>query len=389
MTSTSARVGGEPPGAIPPPRASIWRRHSTALAFLGPGAVLVIVWSAPPTIDTIRRSLISNSGEGFVWFDNYKAIFTDDVLLTAIKNNAIWVAVVPAAVTAIGLVFAVLLEKIRWAVAFKFAVFAPLAISLFAAGVIWRSTMYEKDPAVGSINHVIGVVRDTFSPAGVLSNAEPSTKAFSGSPKGGLVLRNPLKAGDTALLGLTAIPPAEVPNGAKQAAKPQPVSNGISGVVWRDFKPGGGKPGVVESQEQGLPGITVELRDRSGKVVETTKTADNGSFAFRAIGGGTYNAAIGSKTFAKPYGGVNWLGPKLITPAIIIAYIWTAAGFAMVVIGSGLASLPRDVLEAARTDGASELQVFRRVTVPLLAPVLLVVFVTQIIGVLKVFDIVL
>ena len=47
------------------------------------------------------------------------------------------------------------------------------------------------------------------------------------------------------------------------------------------------------------------------------------------------------------------------------------------------------MLEAARTDGAGEWQVFRRVTVPLLAPVLSVVFITMIINVLKVFDIVL
>jgi alpha-glucoside transport system permease protein len=86
---------------------------------------------------------------------------------------------------------------------------------------------------------------------------------------------------------------------------------------------------------------------------------------------------------------VAFLGSKLITPAIIIAYIWTAAGFSMVIIGAGLAAIPRDVLEAARTDGGSEWQVFRRVTVPLLAPVLSVVFITQVIGVLKVFDIVL
>jgi alpha-glucoside transport system permease protein len=59
------------------------------------------------------------------------------------------------------------------------------------------------------------------------------------------------------------------------------------------------------------------------------------------------------------------------------------------VIAAGLASIPRDVLEAARTDGAGEFQVFRRVTVPLLAPVLTVVIVTQLIGVLKIFDIVL
>src|ERR687888_1426574 len=60
----------------------------------------------------------------------------------------------------------------------------------------------------------------------------------------------------------------------------------------------------------------------------------------------------------------------------------------MVVIAAGLAAIPRDVLEAARTDGATEWQVFRRVTVPLLAPVLTVVFVTMLINVLKIFDIV-
>ena len=74
---------------------------------------------------------------------------------------------------------------------------------------------------------------------------------------------------------------------------------------------------------------------------------------------------------------------------MMIAYIWVWAGFAMVVIGAGLAAIPRDVLEAARTDGATEWQVFRRVTVPLLAPVLSVVFITMLINVLKVFDIVL
>ena len=46
----------------------------------------------------------------------------------------------------------------------------------------------------------------------------------------------------------------------------------------------------------------------------------------------------------------------------MIAYIWVWAGFAMVVIAAGLAAIPRDVLEAARTDGASEWQTFVRVT---------------------------
>ena len=73
----------------------------------------------------------------------------------------------------------------------------------------------------------------------------------------------------------------------------------------------------------------------------------------------------------------------------MIAYIWVWAGFSMVVIAAGLAAIPRDTLEAARTDGATEWQIFSRITVPLLAPVLSVVFITMLINVLKVFDIVL
>ena len=100
------------------------------------------MWVVYPTIYTIVRSLFDRSGSEFVGLDNYEEIFTTDILVTAIRNNAIWLAVVPALVTAIGLVFGVLIERIRWNVAFKVAVFMPMAISLFAAGVIWR-VMYE------------------------------------------------------------------------------------------------------------------------------------------------------------------------------------------------------------------------------------------------------
>jgi alpha-glucoside transport system permease protein len=179
-----------------------------------------------------------------------------------------------------------------------------------------------------------------------------------------------------------------VPKGAKQAVEPKPASGAITGVVWRDLKPGGGKPGVVESQELGLPGVTVGLRQGS-KTVKTVKTGPDGSFKFDGVGGGSYQVGVDQKTFAAPFKGTEWLGPKLITPAVMIAYIWVWAGFAMVVIAAGLASISREVLEAARTDGATEWQVFRRVTVPMLAPVLSVVFITMLINVLKVFDIVL
>jgi alpha-glucoside transport system permease protein len=381
-------VTAEPPhGAPPGVEGGGWRSYGIAAAFLAPALLLLTVWIVYPMFHTTYRSLFDRSGDEFVGIDNYREIFSEDTLVTAIKNNALWVLFVPAFVTAIGLVFAVLTERVRFSVAFKTVVFMPMAISLFAAGVIWR-VMYEKEPDQGAVNATIGVVKDAVSPSGVLSDARASTESLEGTPAGGLVLVDPVEPGGVALMGLTAISTSEVPDGAEQAVRPEPLQGGISGVVWRDFKPGGGEAGVVEDQELGLPGVTVELRDDSASAIAKAKSEANGTFAFEDVAAGSYRVAIGASTFATPFDGYSWLGPSLITPAIMIAYIWVWAGFAMVVIAAGLSAIPRDLLEAARTDGANEWQVFRRVTVPLLAPVLTVVFITMLIYVLKVFDIV-
>jgi alpha-glucoside transport system permease protein len=380
----------EPPPAAAPPAGEpgALRRNAVALGFLAPAAILLSVWIIYPTCYTIARSLFGQQGFGdFVGIDNYRTLFTSSILVKAIKNSAIWILVAPAAVTAIGLVFAVLTERIRWAVAFKTVVFMPMAISLFATGVIWH-VMYIKDPSQGAVNAGIGAVRSWFVSPGALSNALPSTSTLTGSPQTGYVLTKPIAAGSVAELGLTAIPPADVASSAKQVVVPQTKQGAIEGVVWRDFKPGGGVVGKPEQGELGLPGVHVKLIDSAGKNVKSATTADDGSFEFGGVNGGGYKVSIDKSTFAAPFAGISWLGSQLITPSIIIAYIWVWAGFAMVVIGAGLAAISREVLEAARTDGASEWQVFRRITVPMLAPVLSVVFITMLINVLKVFDIV-
>jgi alpha-glucoside transport system permease protein len=382
-------VAAEPPVRAAPPEGDqpgAWRKYALALGFLAPAIFFLAIWIVYPTVRTIIRSFYSADGSEFVWFDNYKELFTSDVLVKAIKNNAIWVAVVPALVTALGLMFAVLTERIRWSVAFKTVVFMPMAISAFAAGVTWR-IMYVKDPDQGAVNAGIRAVKDTVNPPGVVPGAQPATPSLQQTSDGGMELKTPLQPGKVADMGLTGIPPDEVPSDAVQAVQPEPLQGGISGVVWRDFKPGGGKPGQVEQGELGIPGVEVELI-QDGKTVDTATTEANGTFEFTDVEQGTYQAGISPAAFEQPFEGVAWLGEKLITPAIIIAYLWIWAGFSMVVIAAGLAAIPRDVLEAARTDGGSEWQVFRRVTVPLLAPVLTVVFITMLINVLKVFDIV-
>jgi alpha-glucoside transport system permease protein len=74
--------------------------------------------------------------------------------------------------------------------------------------------------------------------------------------------------------------------------------------------------------------------------------------------------------------------------AIIIVGVWMWTGFAMVVISAGLKGISREVLEAARVDGANEFQIFRKIIFPLVSPTIAVVATTLVIQALKIFDIV-
>jgi alpha-glucoside transport system permease protein len=128
---------------------------------------------------------------------------------------------------------------------------------------------------------------------------------------------------------------------------------------------------------------------KDGKVVATAYTGNDGSYALTGLAPGAYTIRLSADSFRQPFGGYYWLGRDFIIPALIIAYVWINTGFAVMMIGAGLSSINRDLLEAARTEGANEWQVFRYVTIPALMPVVTVIFVRGIISVLKIFDLVL
>jgi alpha-glucoside transport system permease protein len=73
---------------------------------------------------------------------------------------------------------------------------------------------------------------------------------------------------------------------------------------------------------------------------------------------------------------------------LMVIMVWMQTGFAMVILSSAIKAVPTDILEAARIDGASEVQVFWRVTVPSIMSTIVVVMTTMVINVLKIFDIV-
>ncbi|GFH34610.1 carbohydrate ABC transporter permease [Streptomyces pacificus] len=393
MTAVSA-PGAAPsagrPGAADPRHRARRRRRLAALAFVLPALLLLGALVVYPVLFSVGRSLFDASGTRFVGAGNYTEMFRDPVTLTAVRNSAIWVVVAPTLLTGLGLVLAVLVEKVRWATAFKLLLFMPMAVSFLAAGIIFRLA-YEEDPDRGVLNAAVVGVHDVFADSSPYPTARAREgKGLAKAPDASYTTVGSASPGDTLALGLVGVKPADLPAEARPAygAASKKDADALSGVVYLDFTPGGGgEPGKVDPAESGLPGITVEAV-RDGRTAATATTAADGSFAFRGLEAGSYSVRLPAENFAPPPEGISWLGPALITPAIIGAYLWIWTGFAMVLIGAGLSALPRDALEAARMDGANEWQVFRSITVPLLAPILTVVFVTLVINVMKVFDLV-
>jgi alpha-glucoside transport system permease protein len=362
-------------------------RKIVAVGFLLPALVLLGALVVYPIGYSLYRSFFDQSGNGFAGLGNYVEIFTDDTIFTAVKNNAVWVVVAPTVSTALGLIFAVLTERVRWGTAFKLIVFMPMAISMLAAGIIFR-LVYEQDPERGVANAVWVGVHDTFAESAGFPKARPlPVHPLEAAGGGAFVTKEPVSAGTPVQLPLVGVAPAKMPSDAEPAKAPETGDGEIHGTAWLDFtRGGGGKPNTIDSEEVGLKGIKVEAV-KDGRVVAETRAGADGTFTLPAAADGAL-LRLPADNFREPYNGVNWLGPNLVTPAIIGSYVWMWAGFAMVLIAAGLASVPRELLEAARVDGANEWQVFRRITVPLLAPVLAVVLVTLMINVLKIFDLV-
>ncbi|WP_329176556.1 sugar ABC transporter permease [Streptomyces decoyicus] len=362
-------------------------RPWTAAVFLLPALLLLGALVVYPIVFSVYRSLFDASGNGFVGLGNYGAMFSDDGIRTALRNNVIWVVVAPTVSTVLGLIFAVLTERIRWGTAFKLIVFMPMAISMLAAGIIFR-LVYDQDPQRGVGNAVWVGIHDTFADPAPFPGAKPRPKAdLAPSGGGAFTTRSAVRAGSPVKLPLVAVQPGDL-RGARSAAAAGSRPGQVTGTVWLDFtRGGGGCPGVVDGSEKALAGLTVEAV-RGGRVVGSATTAADGTFALPAAQADGARLRLPAANFAEAYRGVDWLGPALVTPAIIGSYVWMWAGFAMVLIAAGLAGVPRELLEAARVDGAGEWQVFRRITVPLLAPVLVVVLVTLMINVLKIFDLV-
>jgi alpha-glucoside transport system permease protein len=219
--------------------------------FLTPALLLLGAYLVIPTILTVYISLLDGRSQAFVGLTNYTTLLTTKGIGEAFRNNLFWLVGVTGVSVSLGLLIAVLADRVRYEPVPKTLIFLPMAISFVGASVIWKFIY-------------------AFRPAG------------------------------TDQIGL------------------------LNGVVT--------------------------------------------SLGFAPIG---------------------WLVERSLNNfALIAIMIWLQTGFCMVLLSAAVKGIPQEMLEAARLDGANEVQIFWRMIVPTIRSTLLVVATTTILLVLKVFDIV-
>ncbi|TVY04389.1 carbohydrate ABC transporter permease [Cohnella terricola] len=134
-----------------------WRRRIQPYLFVGPAFLLLGWLLLIPTVRTLYMSFLDAGSEKFVGFANYAAIFTNRLLLTALRNNLLWVAFGATASIVLGLLIAVLADRSSFERLAKAIIFLPMAISFVAAGVIWKFIYYYQpgDEQVGLLNAIV------------------------------------------------------------------------------------------------------------------------------------------------------------------------------------------------------------------------------------------
>jgi len=114
--------------------------------FLLPAIVALSLYLVYPVIETLRLSLTDRSqGGAFVGLENYAQMVNEPKFWEAMRNNLLWLIVVPAASTAIGLLAAQLTDRLSWGNIAKSIIFMPMAISFVGASVIWK-LVYDARP---------------------------------------------------------------------------------------------------------------------------------------------------------------------------------------------------------------------------------------------------
>lgn len=224
-------------------------------AFLLPGFGLIALLLLYPTVQTVNYAFANRDSTEYVGLDNFRSIFGNSAFWSAIINNVLWLLIVPAVTVAIGIIVAVLGDKLsaQGEKVAKSVIFLPMAISFVGASAIW-------------------------------------------------------------------------------------------GLVY-----------AYDDKTQAQTGLLNAIVTKLGVDPQTWLSIETG---------------------------------KLNSLLMMVILIWLQVGFSMILLSSAIKGVPDDTLEAARIDGANEFQIFWKVIIPQIRGTIITVFITVVILVMKVFDIV-
>jgi len=126
---------------------------ATAYLYLLPTVLLLTVGLIYPGLRTVYQSFLAASLKTFIGLDNSQTIFTSHDQLIVLRNTVIWVVITPFVATAVGLLYAILVDRSRFESFAKALIFLPMSISFVAASVIWKF-MYEYRPDQGNVKQI-------------------------------------------------------------------------------------------------------------------------------------------------------------------------------------------------------------------------------------------
>ena len=161
-----ATIANKRTAATAPPRGNRERTNWSAWLWIGPSVILLLIFFIYPLIETLILSFEKTDelGDvtGFVGWNNYRTIFTDPTMLDVLKNNLIWLILATILTVGLGLIIAVLVDRVKVEALVKSMLFIPMAISAVAAGIIWRFVyIYEPkgQTQIGLLNAFAGLFK--------------------------------------------------------------------------------------------------------------------------------------------------------------------------------------------------------------------------------------
>ncbi len=133
--------------------------------FLGPALVLLTFGLVGPAIKTFLFSFKNSYSTKWVGFRNYQWIFTDPDMRIVLRNTILWLVITPLITTALGLILAIFLDRMRRESIAKSLIFMPMAISFVGASIVWQFVYNFADPSQPQTGLLSTIVRHLgFSP---------------------------------------------------------------------------------------------------------------------------------------------------------------------------------------------------------------------------------